>query len=79
MNKNVAILVLAIFAAIFLESTIFFYRQANKLNYQKLVLAKSLSEVREENKTLKEKNDTTFQQLKDYKIDKIISFRALQK
>lgn len=79
MNKNVIIFVLAFIAALFVESTIFFYRQSNKLNYQKLILAKSLSEVREENKSLREKSDTTYNTLQNYKIETYIKFQPTEK
>ena len=79
MNKNVIIFVLAFIAAMFVESTIFFYRQSNKLNYQKLILAKSLSEVREENKSLREKIDTTGTSLKEFKIQSYVRFQPEEK
>ena len=79
MNKNAVIIVLAIFAAFTLESTIFFYRQTNKLNYQKLILAKSLSEVREENKSLREKSNTTGNSLKEFKIQSYVRFQPEEK
>ena len=79
MNKNALIFVLAFVAALFLESTIFFYRQANKLNYQKLVLAKSLSEVREENKTLRAKSDTKLTELRNYNIESYVHFQPSEK
>ena len=79
MNKNVIIFVLAFVAALFVESTIFFYRQSNKLNYQKLILAKSLSEVREENESLREKSDTTRNSLKEFKIQCYARLQPQQK
>lgn len=79
MNKNVIIFVLAFIAALFVESTIFFYRQSNKLNYQKLILAKSLSEVREENESLREKSDTTRNSLKEFQIQCYVRLQPQQK
>ena len=79
MNKNVIIFVLAFIAALFVESTIFFYRQSNKLNYQKLILAKSLSEVREENKNLHEVVDSIDNPHHHDYLLSLESYRALQK
>ena len=79
MNKNVIIFVLAFIAALFVESTIFFYRQSNKLNYQKLILAKSLSEVREENESLREKSDTTRNSNEEFKIQCYVRLQPQQK
>lgn len=53
MKKNIIIAVLAIVSAASVESTVFFHNQANKLDYQKKVLAKSLSAVRYENDSLR--------------------------
>jgi len=58
MKKNILIAVLAIIAVAGVESAVFFHNQANKLHYQKFILAKSLSEVREENKNLREVVDS---------------------
>lgn len=82
MKKNVAIIVLAVIAAASVESTIFFHGQANKLNYQRKVLAKSLSQVRWERDSLSNlletKNVTSDNKYK--MIDTHITcFRALQK
>ena len=83
MKKNVAIIVLAIIAAASVESTIFFYHQANKLNYQKKVLAMSLSKVRCENDSLRSLNNQKDNVTSDGKFIKldthITCFRALQK
>ena len=79
MNKNVVIFVLAVIAAVSVETSIFFGIQSHKLNYQKLILAKSLSEVREENKSLREKNDTTRNSIKEFKIESYVKFQPQQK
>lgn len=83
MKKNIAIIVLAVIAAVSVESTIFFYHQANKLNYQKKVLAMSLSKVRCENDSLRSLNNQKDNVTSDGKFIKldthITCFRALQK
>lgn len=57
MKKNIAIIVLAVIAAIGIENAIYFGYQSNKLNYQRRVLAKSLSKVRYERDSLERVND----------------------
>lgn len=83
MKKNVAIIVLAIIAAASVESTIFFHNQADKLNYQKKVLAMSLSKVRWENDSLRSLNNQKDNVTSDGKFIKldthITCLRALQK
>ena len=83
MKKNVAIIVLAIIAAASVESTIFFHNQADKLNYQKKVLAMSLSKVRWENDSLRSLNNQRDNVTSDGKFIKldthITCLRALQK
>lgn len=83
MKKNIAIIVLAVIAAIGIENAIYFGYQANKLNYQKKVLAKSLSKVRCENdslRSLSNQKDNVTSDGKFVKLDTHITcFRALQK
>lgn len=79
MKKNILIAVLAIIAAAGVESTVFFHYWANKLHYQKLILAKSLSEVREENKNLREVVDSIDNPHHHDYLLSLASYRALQK
>lgn len=58
MKKNIIIAVLAIIAAAGVESVMFFHYTSNKLKNRNIQLAKSLSEVREENKKLHEVVDS---------------------
>lgn len=68
MKKNIIIAVLAIIAAAGVESTIYFYNQANKLHEKNILLAKYLSEVREENKS---------ETAKYARFERIDSYRSL--
>lgn len=79
MKKNIIIAMLAVIAAAGVESTLFFHNQANKLNYQKLILAKSLSEVREENKNLHEVVDSIDNPHHHTYLLSLRPYRALQK
>ena len=79
MKSKIIICVLAIIAAFGVESTIFFYRQSNKLHRQNIRLAKYLSEVREENETLRTKTETAKTSVKDYKIESYAAFRLPKK
>ena len=58
MKKNVIITLLAVIACIGIETSFFFHRQAEKTHKQNIVLAKYLSQVREENKNLHEVVDS---------------------
>ena len=79
MKKNIIIAVLAIVAAASIESTVFFHNQANKLHKRTIVLSKSLSKVREENKNLKEVVDSIDNPQHHYYLLSLQSYRALQK
>ena len=79
MKKNIVICVLAIIAAFTIESTIFFHGQANKLHRQNIRLAKYLSEVRQENETLRKRTETAKTSVKDYKIESYAAFRVPEK
>lgn len=79
MKKNILIAAFAIIAAAGVESTVFFHNQANKLHYQKLILAKSLSEVREENKNLHEVVDSIDNPHHHDYLLSLAAYRALQK
>jgi len=79
MKKNIIIAVLAIIAAAGVESTVFFHNQANKLHKQNIRLAKSLSEVREENKNLHEVVDSIDNPHHHGYLLSLAPYRALQK
>lgn len=79
MKSKIFICVLAIIAAFGVESTIFFYRQSNKLHRQNIRLAKYLSEVRQENETLRKRTETAKTSAKDYKFESYAAFRVPEK
>lgn len=79
MKKNIIIAVLAIIAAAGVESTVFFHHQANKLHDRNIQLAKSLSEVREENKNLHEVVDSIDNPHHHDYLLSLVPYRALQK
>ena len=58
MKKNVIIMVLCIICAATVETSIYFHNQAEKTHKRNISLAKSLSEVREENNNLHEVVDS---------------------
>ena len=79
MKKNIIIAVLAIVAAASIESTIFFRYTSNKLHERTIMLAKSLSEVREENKNLREVVDSIDHPHHHHYLLSLQPYQALQK
>lgn len=79
MKKNIIIAVLAIIAAAGVESTIVFHHTSNKLHKRNIQLAKSLSEVREENKNLREVVDSIDNPHHHDYLLSLAPYRALQK
>ena len=79
MKKNILIAVLAIVSAASVESTVFFHLQANKLHKRNIQLGKHLSEVREENKNLREVVDSIDNPHHHDYLLTLESYAALQK
>lgn len=79
MKKNIIIAVLAFIAAAGVESTIFFAHQANKMHRQNITVAKYLSEVREENRNLREVVDSIDNPHHHDYLLTLQPYRALQK
>lgn len=79
MKKNIIIAVLAIIAAAGVESTIVFHHTSNKLHDRNIQLAKSLSEVREENKNLREVVDSIDNPHHHDYLLSLQAYRAFQK
>lgn len=79
MKKDIIIAVLTIVSVTGIWSTIFFYHHADELHRKRIVLAKKLSEVREENENLHEVVDSIDNPHHHDYLQSLESYQALQK